>query len=90
MAGRGIPTLEQLREMADVDVRTVDKGSLVPIEDVQIHTELPDEDRLKDYIQQIKNPYCYLANGVIIKISFAGKDTLEECLGRCILAEKKK
>lgn len=89
MAGREIPTLEQLKEMADVDIRTVDKESLVSIENVRIRTELPDRDWLRDYIQQIKNPYCYLANGIIIKISFAGKDTLEECLGRCILTEKK-
>ena len=45
-------------------------------------------ERLEDYIRQIKNPYCYLSNGVIVKISFAGRDTLEECLSRCIMSEK--
>ena len=89
MAEKELPTSEQLKEMADVDIHTVDKESLVPIENVQIHAELPDKERLEDYIRQIKNPYCYLSKGGVVKISFAGKDTLEDCLGRCIVAEKK-
>ena len=78
-----------IKEMAQIDIHTVEKESLVSAEDVQIHTELSDRERLEDYIRQIKNPYCYLSNGVIVKISFAGRDTLEECLSRCIMSEKK-
>ena len=73
MAGKELPTIEELKEMAEVDIHTVDKESLVPIENVQIHAELPDKERLEDYIRQIKNPYCYLSNGVVVKISFARK-----------------
>ena len=42
-----------------------------------------------DYIRQVKNPYCHISNGMIVKISFAGQDTLEACLSRCISPEKK-
>ena len=84
-----MPTLEELQEMAAVDIHTVDKNTLVDLDDVEIHTELPLEERIADYIHQVKNPYCHISNGMIVKISFAGKDTLEECLSRCISAEKK-
>lgn len=84
-----MPTLEELQEMAAVDIRTVDKNTLVDLDDVEIHTELPLEERIADYIHQVRNPYCHISNGMIVKISFAGKDTLEECLSRCISAEKK-
>lgn len=84
-----MPTLEELQEMAAVDIRTVDKNTLVDLDDVEIHTELSPEERIADYIHQVKNPYCHISNGMIVKISFAGKDTLEECLSRCISAEKK-
>ena len=93
MTQKRLPTAAQLKEMAQIDIHTVEKESLVSAEDVQIHTELsdrelPQEERIADYIRQIKNPYCYLSNGVIVKISFAGRDTLEECLSRCIMSEK--
>lgn len=42
---------------------------------------LPQEQRIKDYIRQVKNPYCYLDNGVVVHISFADTDaTLEDQL----------
>lgn len=83
------PTTEELKRLLGVDIRTVDKKALVDIKDVHVRMDLPKEERMDDYIQQIKNPYCYLSNGVIVKLSFAGKDTLEQCLSRCISQEKK-
>lgn len=31
------------------------------------------------------NPYCYLDNGIIVKLNFAprGSSKLSECIGRC-------
>lgn len=77
-------TLEDLKEMSEVDVRTVDKNTLVDVNEVHIHTDLPQRERIEDYICQIKNPYCYISHGVVVKISFTGKCTLEESLSRCI------
>ena len=89
MDNRKMPTIEELQEMAAVDIRNVDKSTLVDLDDVEIHTELPLEERIADYIRQVKNPYCHISNGMIVKISFAGQDTLEACLSRCISPEKK-
>jgi hypothetical protein len=75
-----ISTKEDLQKMAAIDIRKADKESLVDIKDVTIHTELPIEERVMDYLQQIKNPYCYLSHGVTVKISFAGKKKLEDCI----------
>ena len=76
--------VEQLQEMAQVDIRTVDPKELVDIESVKIRTGLPDEERVADYIRQIKNPDCYLYKGMVIKISFSGKRRLEDCLKDCL------
>lgn len=89
MDNRKMATIEELQEMAAVDIRNVDKSTLVDLDDVEIHTELPLEERIADYIRQVKNPYCHISNGMIVKISFAGQDTLEACLSRCISPEKK-
>ena len=58
----------------------INRDELVDIADVKINTGLPVEERIKDYIRQIKNPYCYLCNGVVVRISFAGKTKLSDCL----------
>lgn len=84
MDNRKMPTLEELQEMAAVDIRKVDKSTLVDLDDVEIHEELSQVERIADYVEQIKNPYCYTSHGVVVKISFAGKCSLEESLSRCI------
>jgi hypothetical protein len=73
-------TAEALKQMSEADIRTVDKNELVDIETVEIRTDLPKEERILDYIRQIKNPYCYLSHGVVVKISFSGKKKLEDCI----------
>lgn len=78
---------EILRELREIDIRSVNPAELVDIEDVCIRTDLPVEERLRDYISQIKNPYCYRSHGVTVKISFAGKRKLEDCLMSCIEME---
>jgi hypothetical protein len=75
---------EQLREMAQIDIRTADPSELVEIENVKISPELSQEDRVLDYIRQIRNPYCYLYHGIVVKVSFAGKRKMEDCLKDCL------
>ena len=73
-------TSEELKAMSEVDIRTVDRSTLVDAESVKINTDLSTEERLADYIAQIKNPYCFLYKGMAIKISFSGKRKLEDCM----------
>lgn len=75
-----VMTLAELKEKAAVDPRTVDRESLVDVADVTIRTDLDTRERIMDYIRQIKNPYCYLSSGMVVKISFAGKKSLQDCL----------
>ena len=70
MDNRKMPTIEELQEMAAVDIRNVDKSTLVDLDDVEIHTELPLEERIADYIRQVKNPYCHISNGMIERLAF--------------------
>jgi hypothetical protein len=70
---------EQLKKMAQVDVKTVDPAELVEIEDVKISGDLSKEDRVLDYIRQIKNPYVYKCGDIIVKATFSDTDeTLED------------
>ena len=65
----------------------IDRSELVDISTVKINTELPVKERIEDYIRQIKNPYCYLDHGMVVRISFAGKAKLEDCLKTALFPE---
>lgn len=75
---------EKIEAMRNVDIRTVDKSILVDIADVEIDTSLPDRERMLDFIRQVKNPYCYLDHGTVVKISFSGSQRMEDCLKKCV------
>ena len=68
-------------DMQNVDIRTVNPATLRDIEDVTVDTSLPKSERMKSYIEQIGNPYCYRHGKYVVKVSFANTDkTLEDCL----------
>ncbi len=71
-----------LDDLKNVDLLTVDRDELVDIRDVKINTDLPQEERMKDFVKQIKNPYCYKHGKYTVKLSFdetSGR-TLQELL----------
>jgi len=87
-ASKDLETIEQkslqqqtLEQMKNVDIRTVDRDTLVDIRDVKINPNLTKEERLIDFVRQIKNPYCYRYGKTVIKISHSDiQVTLEERL----------
>lgn len=79
--------VQTLRELADVDICTVSKDSLVDIRDVKIDTSKSREERISDYIRQVKNPYCFQCNGIILKMNFCQlEETLEDKLAGYFLS----
>ena len=49
-------------------------SDLVDIRDVVIDKTLPQEERIKSYVEQIKNPYCFRVGDVKVRVSYANKD----------------
>ena len=50
---------------------TIDRSKLKDIRDVKIDTSMPCSERVKNFVAQVGNPYCYLDNGVIVEIGYA-------------------
>lgn len=62
-------------------IRTMDRSTLVDRKNVKLGSGLSKDERMRSYIEQIKNPYCYLDDGVVVKISFMDTDvTMEDRL----------
>jgi len=44
---------------------------LVDIRDVKIDRTLPTEERIRSFVEQIRNPYKFKVGDVVVKVSFA-------------------
>ena len=49
-------------------------SELVDIRDVVIDKSLPLEERVRSYVEQIKDPYCFKVGEVVVRVSYADKD----------------
>lgn len=79
--------VEVLKELSGVDIRTVQKEKLVDIKEVKIDTKKCQKERIIDYLRQIKNPYCFKCNGIIVKTNFSDKEiTLEDRLSEYFMS----
>lgn len=79
--------IQALRSMAEVDINSVSRESLVDIKDVKIDMDKGKQERLSEFFHQIKNPYCFICNGMIVKMNFnSNEKTLEEKLDSYFLS----
>ena len=72
-----------IETMKNVSPKTVDRNTLVQRSSIRLDPAAPREVRLREFIKQIRNPYCYLDGKTVVKISFAETDTtMKDCLER--------
>lgn len=69
---------EQLTDMEKLDIRTVKKKSLVDLKDVKIDKSKSKSERIEEFIEQVKNPYCCICDGIIVKMKFSDQETTLE------------
>ena len=56
-------------------------GTLVDILDVSVNKELSRDERIAEFVQQIKNPYHFKCGRFTVQASFSAEGaTLEECI----------
>lgn len=74
--GRKIMKLE---EMKAVDIRTVDPETLVDVTTIKIDEGLSREERVAEFLRQVKNPYCFRVGNMIVKNVYSNNGvTLQE------------
>lgn len=67
----GSPKWEDLKQM---DVQSLDRDVLTDIRDVRIDPDLGKEERIADFIMQIKNPYLFRCGNLVVQSVFADTD----------------
>lgn len=54
---------------------------LVDIRSVSVDTDLPKEERISEFVRQIKNPYLFKCGKFTVKASFSENgQSLEDCI----------
>ena len=56
--------------LKSVDIKNVDKGSLIDLDVVQIDDTRPVSERILSFLQQVKNPYCFRIGDVAVKVNY--------------------
>lgn len=86
-------TSKELSKLSKIDIEAVEPYNLVNAETISIDPSEPAIQRMMKYLEQIKNPYCFLCGEIPVKIQFASKDIenadLGEKLKRYFLALKR-
>ncbi|MDY3997851.1 MAG: hypothetical protein SOY73_01865 [Blautia sp.] len=77
----------EFEEMKNVDIRTVELNILEDLDKIEVDKSLTKEERLLDFITKIKNPFCFICNGMVVKTSYSNtKDSLEDKLVQLCLS----
>lgn len=72
-------TLKEIEALKNVDVRTVDRDGLVDIRELDVRRDIPVEQRIREFVKQVRNPYCFKVGDVVVKSAFSENgDSFEE------------
>ena len=63
-----------------VAINDIAGTALVDIRTVAVDKELPREERIAEFVRQIKNPYLFKVSDIAVKIEFAGEKSFEALL----------
>ena len=56
--------------LKSVDIKNVDKGRLIDLDEVQIDDTRPVSERILSFLQQVQNPYCFRIGDVAVKVNY--------------------
>ena len=81
---------QMLADMRQQNIKEVNADDLVDIRTVSVDTSLPPEQRMMDYLEKIKNPYCFRCGDAVVSIHFADKgNSLDSLLKNYFLGLKR-
>jgi hypothetical protein len=63
-------TLAELERMSETDIKNIEKTKLSDIKNITPDMSKSLSQRMEIYLEQIKNPYCFLCGDSVVKIHF--------------------
>ena len=81
-----------LQELKSVNIKEVNPDELVDISEIEIDTKQSVQKRVKEYVEQVHNPYLVRVGEYVVKIGYSDcKETLNDRMKQYIskIAETK-
>jgi glutaredoxin len=70
-----------LEAMKNISVESVSRSDLIDLQTVSVSKALTHEERIAEFIRQLKSPYCFIAGKHIVKVGYSENGpTIEECV----------
>lgn len=68
-----------LQELKSVNIKEVNPDELVDISEIEIDTKHSVQNRVKEYVEQVHNPYLVRVGEYVVKIGYSDcKETLND------------
>ena len=87
-AEQGYANLQEMRDaldrMSKMSFAEIDPAELADLTEIELDDSQSVEERVLSLLRHTRNPYFFRYNGAVIKMSFAEKQTLEECITNCM------
>lgn len=64
-------TNKQLEEMSRQNIETINRNELADISAIQIKQDLPHNEKVIAFLEEIRNPYCFLCGNVPVRVCFS-------------------
>lgn len=63
--------LGRIMPMSQKSIKEVKADDLVDIRNVSVDKTLPPEERMMNYLEQIRNPYCFRCGDAVVSVLFS-------------------
>ena len=81
---------QDLERLCEVEIENLELSTLINVEQVVIDQNLPVTERMMEYLEKVKNPYCFLCGETPVKICFMENEIkLEKKLKEYFLSLKR-
>ena len=78
----------QLNYLKNTDIEQCDPDQLVDLRSVSVDKSLPVPERMRSFVDQVKNPYLFKVDDITVKVEFSSGKSFEDSLLSFLLAEK--
>ena len=65
------------KQILDTLFAAVGYEDLIDLKDIKIDENKPITERMRDYLDQIKDPYLFRVGDIVVRVKFAGEESLQ-------------
>ena len=64
-------TNTQLEDMSEQSIETINRNDLAELSVIHIRHDLPHIEKVLAFLEEIKNPYCFLCGDIPVRVCFS-------------------